>query len=109
MSLTATEVVRYTPEQYLARERKAEVRSQYVDGGIFEMHRSNRWHCLIAGNLLATISSRILVSDGEVYGGGMRIHVGQASLYTYSDVVAVVGEPIFEDEVFDTLLNPTLI
>ncbi len=106
---TAPVKTRYTPQQYLARERKAEVRSEYVDGDIRDMYRSNRWHNLIAGNLLAAISSRFLVRDGELYGSAMRVHVGRASLYTYADVVAVMGEPVFEDGEFDTLLNPTLI
>jgi Uma2 family endonuclease len=30
-------------------------------------------------------------------------------LYTYPDVVVVCGEPKFEDEYVDTLLNPTLL
>jgi Uma2 family endonuclease len=30
-------------------------------------------------------------------------------VYTYPDVVAVCGEPVFEDTFVDTLLNPTVI
>src|SRR5437868_4498366 len=39
----------------------------------------------------------------------MRVKVNPMGMYTYPDVVAVCGEPAFEDEQVDTLLNPTAI
>jgi Uma2 family endonuclease len=39
----------------------------------------------------------------------MRVRVPSTRLYTYPDVVVVCGEPEFEDDYVDTLLNPTLI
>ena len=39
----------------------------------------------------------------------MRVLVSPTGFYTYPDVVAVCGEPRFQDNEFDTLLNPNLI
>ncbi len=39
----------------------------------------------------------------------MRVKVSPTGLYTYPDVVVVCGEPRFEDQHVDTLLNPTVI
>ena len=39
----------------------------------------------------------------------MRVKVSATGLYTYPDLVVVCGEPRFEDQHVDTLLNPTLI
>jgi Uma2 family endonuclease len=39
----------------------------------------------------------------------MRVRIAATGLYTYPDVVVVCGQPRFEDEERDTLLNPTLI
>ena len=39
----------------------------------------------------------------------MRVLVSRTGLYTYPDVIVVCGEPQFEDQAFDTLLNPTMI
>jgi Uma2 family endonuclease len=39
----------------------------------------------------------------------MRVKVAASGAYTYPDVVVVRGEPEFEDEHVDTLLNPTLL
>ena len=39
----------------------------------------------------------------------MRVKVNDDGPYVYPDVTAVCGEPVFEDEELDVLLNPTVI
>jgi Uma2 family endonuclease len=39
----------------------------------------------------------------------MRVFIPATGLYTYPDLVVVCGKPQFQDDVFDTLLNPVLI
>ena len=39
----------------------------------------------------------------------MRVKVSPTGLYTYPDVSIVCGEPAFDDEQKDTLLNPTVL
>ena len=39
----------------------------------------------------------------------MRVKVSETGMYSYPDIVAVCGEPRFEDAAVDTLLNPVLI
>jgi Uma2 family endonuclease len=39
----------------------------------------------------------------------MRVFVPETGFYTYPDLVVVCGEPQFQDDVFDTLLNPVLL
>ncbi|MDZ7621730.1 MAG: Uma2 family endonuclease, partial [Candidatus Competibacteraceae bacterium] len=43
------------------------------------------------------------------YVNDMRVKVSATGLYTYPDVAALCGEPQFEDEQMDTLLNPSVI
>ena len=42
---------RYTPQEYLALERQAEFKSEYLDGIIVAMAGASRAHNLIAVNL----------------------------------------------------------
>jgi Uma2 family endonuclease len=100
---------RFTPEQYLALERKAAFKSEYVDGCIRAMAGASRAHNLIAVNLSREISSQLKDRPCETYAGDMRVRTGPSGLYTYPDVVVVCGEPRFEDDELDTLLNPTMI
>jgi Uma2 family endonuclease len=96
-------------EEYLALERKAEYKSEYLNGGVFAMTGASRRHNLISTNLVTSLNVQLRGKQCEVYGSDMRLRVSAADLYTYADVVVVCGEPKFEDDYVDTLLNPTLV
>ena len=98
-----------TPQEYLDRERQAEMKSQYFQGEIFAMTGASREHNLIAGNTLTALNQRLRDRDCEVYLGDMRVKVSPSGLYTYPDVTVVCGEPQFEDAELDTLLNPKVL
>jgi Uma2 family endonuclease len=98
-----------TPEDYLAFERKAETRNEYVNGEIFAMTGANREHSLIVGNTAGELGQQLKTKFCEAYAVKMRVKSSAARSYVYPDVVVVCGEPQFEDGYFDTLLNPTLV
>ena len=98
-----------TEREYLAIERKSEVRSEYIAGRIYVMSGASERHNLIAGNLYTAIRSQIRGRDCRVYIADMRVKVAPTGMYTYPDVVAVCGERRFEDGHIDTLLNPAVI
>jgi Uma2 family endonuclease len=100
---------RYTPEEYLALERAAEDKSEYFNGEIFAMTGASRRHNLVAGNVFATLHAQLRKRPCEIYPSDMRVKVSPTGLYTYPDVVVVCGEPSFDDEQKDTLLNPTVL
>jgi Uma2 family endonuclease len=106
---SAGSIPRFTPEQYLALERKADFKSEYFDGFLIAMAGASREHNLIAGNLHGEIRSQFKGRSCEVYIGDMRVRAGSKGPYTYPDVVAVCGGARFLDDLLDTLLNPTLI
>jgi Uma2 family endonuclease len=99
----------YSPEQYIAIEREAQTRSEYVNGGIYAKSSASREHNLITGNVSAEIRAQLRGRPCEVYISDMRVKVSSTGMYTYPDVVAVCGGPAFEDRQVDTLINPTLI
>lgn len=98
---------RFTPEEYLARERQSEGKSEYLNGEIFAMTGASRRHNRIALNVAFTLDSQLRGRDCEVFASDMRVRV--LDLYTYPDVVVACDEPRFEDRELDTLLNPILI
>lgn len=100
---------RYSVEQYLALERRAETKSEYLDGRIFAMAGSSRRHNLITSNLVRELGNRLRERPCEVYASDMRVKVKRTGLYTYPDVVVACGEPTFEDAEVDTLLDPVLL
>jgi Uma2 family endonuclease len=100
---------RYTPEQYLAMERKADHKSEYVNGYVIAMAGASRLHNLIAGNFYREVSQQLRGRPCEAYINDMRVKISHTGLYTYPDVVAVCGDIRFEEADNDTLLNPTII
>ncbi|TVS18966.1 MAG: Uma2 family endonuclease [Planctomycetaceae bacterium] len=98
-----------TPEEYLARERRAETKSEYLRGEMFAMSGASREHNLIAGNVFAELREQLRQRPCEVYQADMRVKVSPTGLYTYPDVTVACGEPQFEDAEVDTLLNPTVL
>jgi Uma2 family endonuclease len=96
-------------KDYLTIERAAEYKNEYVNGEIFAMTGASRKHNLINTNLITSLSGQLQEKRCEVYPGEMRVKAPAARSYVYPDVVVVCGEPRFEDDYFDTLLNPNLV
>jgi Uma2 family endonuclease len=102
-------LTRYTPEEYLALERHAEFKSEYIDGQIVAMTPgAARPHNLIVASLVSQLESRLADGTCEIYPADMRVKVSASGDYVYPDVV-VSCDPQFEDDTFDTLLTPVLI
>jgi Uma2 family endonuclease len=99
----------YTPEEYLALERNAEFKSEYLDGRIVAMTGASIAHARIAGNLFGELRQRLRGSLCSAFISDMRVQIGGGRRYTYPDVVAVCGEPQLMDRMQDTLMNPALI
>lgn len=98
-----------SPQEYLTHEREAEERSEYLDGEIFSLAGASPRHNLIVGNTLSALHQQLEDRPCQVYASDMRVKVSRTSHYAYPDIVVVCGEPEFEDQVLDTLLNPILI
>jgi len=98
-----------TPEEYLEIERQAETKSEYYAGEMFALSGASRYHNRIVRNLIATLHNRLRGGPCEVFPSDMRVKVEASGLYTYPDVSVVCGEAEFEDEHFDTLVNPTVV
>ena len=98
-----------SPEAYLAYERQANHKSEYVNGTIVAMVGASEKHNLIVWNLLGILYNQMRGRSCKAYGNDMRVKVEETGLYTYPDVVAICGEARFEDEQQDTLVNPGVL
>jgi len=47
-----------SPEEYLAAERKAECKSEYLDGVMYAMAGGSERHNLIVGNIITELNVR---------------------------------------------------
>ena len=107
--MTAQPATKLTPQEYLAIERQNEVKSEYWNGDLFAMAGASRWHNLIITNVVSELRVQLKGRSCEVYPSDMRVRIPRSTAYRYPDVIVICGQPQFEDEQHDTLLNPTII
>ena len=98
-----------TPEEYLAFERKATTKHEYLNGQIVAMSGASFAHNFLTMNVANQLYNQLIDGECQVAASDMRVKVTEIDSYFYPDVVVVCGEPRAEDDTFDTLLNPVLI
>ena len=107
--MTALLKFRWTPETYLAHERTAATKSEYLAGEIFAMAGASEAHNLIVTNLIACLRPQLRARGCKIYPSDMRIKISATGLYTYPDLTIVCGPARFDDKQHDVLLNPTVL
>ena len=98
-----------TPEEYLTWERKQPFKNEYYNGQIIAMSGASRGHNRITLDTATQLNNQLMDSECEVFASEMRVRTNPEVSYFYPDVIVVCGEPRFEDDTFDTLLNPILV
>ena len=83
---------RLTPEEYLAGEKIAEVRHEFVDGFVFAMVGTSLRHSDIKMNITAWLRGRLPVGCG-LFNGDVKLMVRASSdtAFYYPDVFASCG------------------
>lgn len=98
-----------TPEEYIAAERKATLKSEYLNGEIVAMSGASLAHNLITVNTVTQLYNQLTEGRCRVFTGDMRVGISTGVSYFYPDVTVVCDKPRFEDDVFDTLINPQIV
>ena len=79
---------RISVEDYLAGEREAELRHEYVHGYVYAMAGSSPAHNIIATNITSVFSGALADSSCVVYASDMKVKADEATFY-YPDVMIV--------------------
>ena len=109
MSSIAAADTYITAEAYLASERRAKVKSEYIHGEVLAMSGASNAHNIITVEITTELNIQLRSRGCFVYSGDMRVRTSPTGSYFYPDVAVVCDKPRFEDNVFDTLLNPILV
>lgn len=98
-----------TLSQYLEYESRTGEKHEYYRGEVFAMVGGTPRHALIAANFLRESSGALKGRPCVAYSGDLRIKVDASGLYTYPDASIVCGELQLDDEVPNTVTNPTVL
>lgn len=108
--MQAVERQRYTEDEYVELERRAETKSELVNGEIFAMAGGKPKHDALAANVIAEVRSRLRAKGSPciVFTSDQRVRSEASGINTYPDVSIACG-PRFHPKYQDTLVNPTVI
>lgn len=98
-----------TAAEYLAKERKAEFKSEFFRGEMFAMAGASREHNRVKDNLIGELHARLKGGPCQSFSSDQRVMVDATGLYTYPDVVIVCGAVETDPADRDTITNPTAI
>lgn len=106
----STETITYiAPDEYLAAERLAETRSEYIDGVVCAMPGASLNHIQITSNITAELSIQLRSRPCRVLAIDLKVRLPESQKFFYPDLSVVCGEPQFHDERRDIILNPLLV
>lgn len=105
----AQQQVKYSPDEYLEFERKAETKHEFVDGEIYDMAGESLAHSQICVNIGSEMRQALKGSTCHALSPNMKVRAETKGLFAYPDLSIVCGVPEFHDLQRDVLLNPKVI
>ncbi len=97
-----------TAEEYLAFERAAKDKHEFIGGRIVAMAGATDRHNVIASNVFGELFIQLKRTKCRPFASDMRVNAKRGN-YFYPDIVVTCGERKFEDGKKDVLTNPTVI
>lgn len=97
-------------DEYVERERRAETKSELVNGEIYAMAGAKPRHNAIALNIASELQARLRGrgSPCRVFNSDQRVRSEATGMNTYPDVSVACG-PRFHAKYDDALVNPAVI
>lgn len=98
-----------TGEDYLAWEREADFKSEYLRGQIYAMSGASVEHNTISMNLSGEIHAQLKGRPCRAFVSDMKVQIDTADAYFYPDISGLCGEMEFHDDRRDTYRNPQFV
>ena len=107
-SVASQPISKLTEQEYLAIERAAESKSEFLDGEMFAMAGASSRHVLLQRNLLIEVHTAVRLHGRQAIGSDGRVRVSEHA-YFYPDVSVFCGAVETTDQHDDNFINPVVI
>ena len=98
-----------TEQDYLALDRAAEYKSEFVNGEMYAMAGGSLLHSLLAAGLIGELRVQLRGRSCHVYTSDARVRTPKSTSYFYPDLSVVCGETQTHAGSDDILVNPSVI
>ena len=95
--MAAERVPYLSPEEYLAIEREAEFKSEYISGQMYAMAGASREHGTVVSNAHGLIFVGLRGKPCRSFVAYMRVNISETGMYAYPDIVVVCGDPHYNE------------
>ena len=98
-----------SPDAYLALERRAEFKSEYIDGVVVAMSGASMNHNRIVRNILLSLAPGLMERGCDIVGSDLRVEA--ESSYFYPDAIIFASFRIFAAPASSRpcVLNPPIV
>jgi Uma2 family endonuclease len=100
---------RFSPEEYLEREVRSDIRHEFRDGEIIPMTGATPNHNRVTLNVASALNFAFRGKPYEVFMVDQRLWIPQKRVYTYPDLLVIAGALELQEGRQDTVMNPVLI
>lgn len=98
-----------TYAEYLALERSADVKHEYVNGRVFAMAGGTPEHARLAGAVIGDLRTALRGKPCVPFSSDLRVRVAATGRATYPDVTVVCGALVPDPNDADAVQNPTVL
>jgi Uma2 family endonuclease len=98
-----------TYAEYVAFERSAERKHEYVNGRVYAMAGGTPEHARLAGAVIGALSVALRGKACVPFSSDLRVRIAATGRATYPDVTVVCGALVRDAEDPDAVQNPTVL
>ena len=98
-----------TAAEYLAMERAAPFKSEFVGGEVFAMSGGLLPHAQLIGQTARELADALDQGPCIVTVTELRLQVAASETYMYPDVMVICGAPAYADGHRDMITNPSVV
>lgn len=107
--MEARELHHVTVDEYIALDRRSDVRWEYVDGRAMAMAGASPRHNAIVVNLTVALANPLRGKPCFPLGSDQKIETTATSAFHYPDLSIVCGKPVASERDPHAIINPTVI
>ncbi len=109
MPVATQSIPKITEDEYLAGERAADHKSEFVNGEIYGMAGGSLRHSRVAANWTAELTLQLRGRECGVFTSDARVRTSRSGSYVYPDLSVVCGAPQVYEDADDILTNPKVL